>query len=72
MSYTIEATYEDGVLKLERPLPLKARERVRVTIEGIEAPGHSILDIRPVSVGEAIRPLTANDDLLGEMLEGRS
>jgi hypothetical protein len=33
---------------------------------------HSILDIAPVSVGGVLRPLTVEDDLLGEMLEGRS
>jgi hypothetical protein len=33
---------------------------------------HSILDIPPVSLGSVVAPLTANDDLLGEMLEGRS
>lgn len=33
---------------------------------------HSILDIPPVSVGAVLRPLTSDDDLLGEMLEGRS
>jgi len=71
MSYVIEATYENGVLKPERPLPLKDRERVRVTVEGLHAGGHSILDIRPVSLGQALRPLTPLDDLLGEMLEGR-
>jgi hypothetical protein len=31
----------------------------------------SILDIPPVSVGAVLRPLTSDDDLLGEMLEGR-
>jgi hypothetical protein len=30
---------------------------------------HSILDIQPVSVGALLRPLTSDDDLLGEMLE---
>ena len=33
---------------------------------------HSILEIAPVSLGPVLRPLTPNDDLLGEMLEGRS
>ncbi|HEX6987016.1 MAG TPA: antitoxin family protein [Planctomycetaceae bacterium] len=33
MAITVEATYEDGTLKLERPLPLKERERVRVTVQ---------------------------------------
>jgi hypothetical protein len=32
----------------------------------------SILDIAPVSVGAVLRPLTAEDDLLGEMLQGQS
>jgi predicted DNA-binding antitoxin AbrB/MazE fold protein len=32
MSITDEATYENGVLKLERPLPLKEHEKVSITI----------------------------------------
>ena len=37
-----------------------------------ESKSHSVLDILPVSVGAVIRRITADDDLLGEMLEGRS
>jgi len=33
--------------------------------------GHSVLDIPPIHVGRILRPLSADDDLLGEMLEGR-
>lgn len=33
MSITIEATYEDGVLKPKQPLPLKEHETVRVTLQ---------------------------------------
>ena len=33
MTITIEATYENGVLKPAQPLPLKEHEKVRVTIE---------------------------------------
>ena len=33
--------------------------------------GHSVLDIPTVSVGAVLQPLTADDDLLAEMLEGR-
>jgi len=33
MTITIEATYENGVLRPAQPLPLKEREQVRVTIE---------------------------------------
>ena len=32
MSVQVEATYEDGVLKLDQPLPLREKQRVRVTI----------------------------------------
>ena len=32
MTMTIEATYENGVLKPSQPLALKERERVRVTV----------------------------------------
>jgi predicted DNA-binding antitoxin AbrB/MazE fold protein len=33
MPLTVEATYENGVLKLAQPLPLAEHEKVRVTIE---------------------------------------
>ena len=33
MSLTVEAIYENGVLKPDRPLPLPEHERVRVTIQ---------------------------------------
>ena len=33
MSLQIEATYENGVLKLDQPLPLREQERVVVTIQ---------------------------------------
>jgi predicted DNA-binding antitoxin AbrB/MazE fold protein len=33
MTITVETTYENGVLKLTQPLPLKEQEKIRVTIE---------------------------------------
>jgi predicted DNA-binding antitoxin AbrB/MazE fold protein len=33
MTITIEATYENGVLRLAEPLPLKESEQVRVTVQ---------------------------------------
>jgi predicted DNA-binding antitoxin AbrB/MazE fold protein len=33
MTITVEATYENGTLKLKEPLPLKEHERVHVTVE---------------------------------------
>ena len=38
-------------------------------IEGART--HSVLDIGTVGLGAVLRPLTSDDDLLGEMLEGR-
>jgi hypothetical protein len=38
-------------------------------MEGLQS--HSVLDIATVSLGSVLRPLTSDDDLLGEMLEGR-
>jgi hypothetical protein len=35
------------------------------------SPPHSVLDIPVVSLGSVLRTPTADDDLLGEMLEGR-
>lgn len=71
MSEVVEAIYENGVLRLERPLPLTNQERVRVTVERLDHGSHGVLDIRPVSLGQVLRPLSADDDVLGEMLEGR-
>jgi predicted DNA-binding antitoxin AbrB/MazE fold protein len=33
MTLTVNATYENGTLKLDGPLPLKEHEKVRVTVE---------------------------------------
>jgi len=71
MSHVVDATYENGMLKLAHPLPLKDHEKVRVTVERAKQPSRSVLDIPSVSVGEVLRPLSSEDDLLGEMLEGR-
>ena len=32
MTLTVEATYEDGVLRLSEPVPLKDHDKVQVTI----------------------------------------
>ena len=42
-----------------------------VDTAGLHMPSHSVLDIEPVSVGAILQPLGGDDDLLGEMLEGR-
>jgi len=39
--------------------------------ESSSSASHSILDIPPVSLGEILKPLTRDDDLLDEMMEAR-
>jgi predicted DNA-binding antitoxin AbrB/MazE fold protein len=38
MTHTVDATYENGTLKLAHPLPLKPHETVRVTVETHASP----------------------------------
>ena len=38
MTITVDAVYENGMLMLERPLPLKEHEKVKVTVQ----PGASL------------------------------
>jgi predicted DNA-binding antitoxin AbrB/MazE fold protein len=38
MAITVEAVYENGVLKPSEPLPLKDGERVRLAISSLESP----------------------------------
>ncbi|TMQ35190.1 MAG: DUF104 domain-containing protein, partial [Planctomycetota bacterium] len=38
MALTVEAVYENGVLKPVQPLPLKEHEKVRVTVEPARLP----------------------------------
>jgi hypothetical protein len=62
----------NGVVVLDDGVRLPEGQEVTVLARPMEASqGHSILDIPSVSVGAVLRPLTPDDDLLGEMLEGR-
>ena len=38
MTITVEATYENGVLKPSKPLPWKDGEKVRVAISSLDSP----------------------------------
>lgn len=38
MTLTVEAVYENGVLKLEKPLPLAEHERVGVSVDSNRRP----------------------------------
>jgi predicted DNA-binding antitoxin AbrB/MazE fold protein len=38
MTLTVQATYENGVLKPDQPLPLQELEKVRLTIQPVDSP----------------------------------
>jgi predicted DNA-binding antitoxin AbrB/MazE fold protein len=38
MTLTVEATYENGTLKLKEPLPLKEHETVKITVQTETSP----------------------------------
>ncbi|HZY88457.1 MAG TPA: hypothetical protein VFE78_26705 [Gemmataceae bacterium] len=70
---------QNGVVVLDDGVLLP--EGLEVTVLGWEAPpaalsspgplAHSVLDIPAVSLGPVLLAPTAEDDLLGEMLDGR-
>jgi hypothetical protein len=66
---------KNGVIVLNNGAQLPEGQDVTVLVPASSPAvqqSHSILDIAPVSLGVLLRPLTTEDDLLGEMLEGRS
>ncbi len=70
---------QNGVVVLDNGVRLPEGQEVTVLAHGTVPPAprikgsqsHSVLDIATVSLGSVPRPLTSDDDLLGEMLEGR-
>jgi hypothetical protein len=65
----------NGVVVLDNGVRLPRGQEVMVLAPAAlpqDARPHGILDIAPVSVGAVVRPFTADDDLLGDMLEERS
>ena len=64
---------QNGVVVLAEGVRLPEGQEVTVlALPAANLQAHSILDIPSVSVGKVLRPFTADDDLLGEMLEGRA
>ena len=69
---------QDGVVVLADGVRLPEGQEVTVLVHGTVSPAprmegsrsHSVLDIATVGLGSVLRPLTSDDDLLGEMLEG--
>ena len=75
----VRGRVQNGVVVLANGVRLPEGQEVTVLahvtvppaprIEGSQS--CSVLDIATVSLGSVLRPLTSDDDLLGEMLEGR-
>jgi hypothetical protein len=64
---------QNGVVVLADGVRLPEGQEVTVLAPAPAGPPtHGILDIPPVSLGAVVRPFTADDDLLGETLEGRA
>jgi hypothetical protein len=69
----VRGRVQNGVVVLADGVRLPEGQEVTVlALPAADLKPHSILDIPPVSVGKVLRPFTPDDDLLGEMLEGRS
>jgi hypothetical protein len=71
---------QNGVIVLDDGVRLADGQEVTVVVPDSAAADrqmeevsgtHSVLDVPPVSVGAVLHPLASDDDLLGEMLEGR-
>lgn len=63
----LEKLFAFLALRLGQGQPALRASTSSVSKEG----GHSVLDIPAVHVGRVLRPPSADDDLLSEMLEGR-
>ena len=69
----VRGRVRNGVVVLDQDAQLPEGQEVTVLAPSLFADrSQSILDIRPVSLGAVISPLTAYDEVLGEMLESRS
>ena len=76
----VRGRVQDGVIVLAHGVRLPEGQEVTILAHATAPPApriegsqsRRVLDIATVSVGSVLRPLTSDDDLLGEMLEGRT
>ena len=63
--------FEDYAKRVHRPMPELVREAVELYHDQrIVRGGMDVRDIPTYSVGRVLRPLSPDDDILGEMLKG--
>jgi hypothetical protein len=69
----IRGQIHNGVVALPDGIRLPEGQEVTVLVTPMEdARTHGVLDIPPVSLGRVVSPPSADEDRLGEMLEGRA
>ena len=76
---TVRGRVQNGVVVLDDGVRLSEGQEVTVLGRGTGpaapslqgSPPHSVLDIPAVSLGSVLLAPTADDDVLGEMLDGR-
>jgi hypothetical protein len=76
----VRGRVQDGVVVLANGVRLPEGQEVTILAHATVPPApriegshsHGVLDIATLSLGSVIGPLTFDDDLLGEMLEGRT
>ena len=67
MTKTVEAIYEDGVLKLPAPLPLPEKSHVTVTIQSLDDPERDAwMKVCEDKLADAWDP---SDDVFNELLK---
>lgn len=60
--------FQELARQLDRTTSELIRESMQQYLRSRKSSG-SVMDIRPISLGKARRPIVAEDDLLGEMLK---
>jgi len=65
MTLTVEALYENGVLRLAEPLPLKDNEKIRVTIEAEGTLAQRTAGLLPWTGDPEVLRRVAEDDEFG-------
>ena len=63
MAFTVEAVYENGVLKPDKPLPLRDHDRVQVTVQVKQSVAHESAGmLRWRGDWETLRRLAGDDE----------
>ena len=65
MCFVVDATYENGILRLDEPLPLQERERVKVTVQAATSHVDSTYGLIGWTGGPEVLRRIAQDDEFG-------